>query len=86
MYNYHCQCLIILRTRNDPSIILANSFKLWTPIMPLDIICDLLYAKSSPVSLRRRGQAKFSYHRSYIKKKKTFSVLNKKVLARHIYK
>lgn len=54
--------------------------------MTLDIICDLFYAKSSLVSLRRRGQVKLSYHRSYIKKKKTFSVLNKKVLARHIYK
>lgn len=39
------------------------------PSMPLDIICDLFYAKSSPVSLRRRGQAELSYHRSYIKKK-----------------
>ena len=80
MYNYHCQCLIILRTRNDPSIILANSFKLWTPSMPLDIICDLFYAKSSPVSLRRRGQAKFSYHRSYIKKKKLLVFWIKKCL------
>lgn len=56
------------------------------PSMPLDIICDLFYAKSSPVSLRRRGQAELSYHRSYIKKKTTCNVLNKKVLSRHIYR
>lgn len=45
--------------------------------MPLDIICDLFYEIFSCFIKKKSGQAELSYHRSYIKKKTTFNVLNK---------
>lgn len=63
-----------------PKYNFSQLFQTMDPSMTLDIICDLFYAKSSLVSLRRRGQVKLSYHRSYIKKKKLLVFWIKKCL------